>query len=378
MKKRIWGCSFLFVLCVSMLIHLPSMGEEISAQSAAGISENVISEADAIALSQEMLSEKYELFENLTANGRAFASFEAKAEEPEPIWLVEFENSEWFQGKFRARLSAQGSILLLEKPAVSDGFRDADTSIPAVLHEYDISMEQAKQNAMEAIQETYDPSAQEMSQYRVDAFFVYDHRFCNGWEPVWLIHAYQDERLAFQVLLGYEGSFIDIASGDQEFENTIRKGLYIEDAIGVNFSSFHFYEMSHWERAAFSKKWNPILDQYVTQHPYCRIRNDALVKVTRNVYGVPDDRHISQTEAEERARQAAILLGADADGIYNRKLELYFDITIPDSPRWNIVVGYDLPHDNYKAYRVVLDAITGDVLEAFRIDENMKISDYRM
>lgn len=372
MKKQITAFCLIFTLCLT--ITFSSFGEDAFLRSPLDISE-----ADAIHLAQSYLSEKFELFSKLTTADQISISMKNGTE---PIWLVEFENRDLFYGKYKVELSNDGTMFSLTEPESmllpGDNSKDIDTGIPAVLHDYDISMDQAKQKALQVIQEKYNKSNQDVKQYTIGACFVYDYRFCNGWEPVWFVSFYRDDLLDFKVLLGYEGSVIDVSLGNMGFENTKRHGLYIEEVIGVNFSSFHFYEMTHFERAEFSKKWNPVLDQYITQYPYYRTRNDRLVTVTRKTYGIPDAIHISQEEAKHRAQQIVVSLGATADSIQNRKLEFYFEITNPDSPRWNIVLGYDLVNSNYKGYRVVLDAITGDVIEAFEIDENMNISDYRI
>lgn len=372
MKKRIVAWFLIFTLCLS--ISFPSFGEDAFLRG-----QVEISNADITSLAKSLLSEKFELFPKLTATGQMSISLENGTE---PFWLVEFENREAFYGKYKVELSCDGTPFSVTEPDTmllpGDNSKDVDTGIPAVLHDYDVSMEQAKQNAIQIVQEKYHKSNQDLKQYTIEACFVYDYRFCNGWEPVWLVSFNRDSKLDFKVLLGYEGSVIDVSLGNMDFENTKREGLYIEEVIGVNFSSFNFYEMTHLERAEFSQKWNPILNQYISQYPYYWTKNDRLVSVTRNTYGIPDDSHISQEEAKHRAQQAVRSLGGDAEGIQNRKLEFYFEITNPDNPRWNIVIGYDIVNRNYKCYRVVLDAITGEVIEAFEIDENMNISDYRM
>ena len=198
MKKRIVAWFLIFILCLS--IAFPSFGEDAFLRG-----QVEISNADIIFLAQSLLSEKFELFPKLTATGQMSISLENGTE---AFWLVEFENREAFYGKYKVELSYDGTQFSLTEPDTmllpGDNSKDDDTGVPAVLHDYDVSMEQAKQSAIQIVQEKYHKSNQDMKQYTIDACFIYDYRFCNGWEPVWLISFNRDSKLDFKVLLGYE------------------------------------------------------------------------------------------------------------------------------------------------------------------------------
>ena len=159
---------------------------------------------------------------------------------------------------------------------------------------------------------------------------------------------------------------------------SIRKGFYIEEELGVQFMSFDFWGMTHEQRAAFSSKWNPIVDAYLQEHPYYTNHKDWLVDVTRHTYGIPDEMDISEEEAQGAARQAIIALGADVDTVGDRPIECYFDITDPNQHKWNLFISQPKNYEDFICYRVVLDAKTGSVLEAFEIIAPMIPADYRM
>lgn len=148
--------------------------------------------------------------------------------------------------------------------------------------------------------------------------------------------------------------------------------------MGVQFMSFDFWGMTHEQRSAFSSKWNPIVDAYLQEHPYYTNHKDWLVDVTRHTYGIPDEMDISEEEAQDAARQAIIALGADVDTIGDRPIECYFDITDPNQHKWNLFISQPKNYEDFICYRVVLDAKTGSVLEAFEIIAPMIPADYRM
>ncbi|MEG0125098.1 MAG: hypothetical protein RR816_03350, partial [Clostridia bacterium] len=142
--------------------------------------------------------------------------------------------------------------------------------------------------------------------------------------------------------------------------------------------------MSQEERAQFSQKWIPLVDAYLAQNPYAPYPDDLFYEATRCVYGLPSENDITQENAILVSKQATIALGANVDTLDQRSAECLFDITDPQQPLWKIVVGSAdvskaeyVTDQNWMRYRVVINARTGDVVEAWEILPQMEISKWR-
>lgn len=310
----------------------------------------------------------------------AFYYKEGTQHSADPIWHIDFLQPDAYSGRYCVELSRTGDVLTYSGPGTLpfDGDDWLKGAVEATPGPNDAPAEQVIQTTRNAASELGKHTEREIDAMRAEARFLYHERFCNGKEPVWLVSLYADEELCYKGLCGYDGSYIDTVTGDKEFDRTLRFGFFIEEELGVTFESFHFWEMTHEERAAFSKEWNPIIDAYLETHPYYTNRSDWLIDVTRHVYGIPGDGDISQERAETIACQAAVQLGANADTMGNRTIECYFDITDSRRHKWNVFVGYARDFHDFSCFKVVIDAQTEEVLDSFEITTDMIPADYRM
>lgn len=310
----------------------------------------------------------------------AFYSKEGTQHSADPIWHIDFLQPDAYSGRYCVELSRTGDVLTYSGPGTLpfDGDDWLKGAVEATPGPNDASAKQVIQTTRNAASELGKHTEREIDAMRAEARFLYHERFCNGWEPVWLVSLYADEELCYKGLCGYDGSYIDTVTGDKEFGRTLRFGLFIEEELGVSFESFHFWEMTHEERAAFSNEWNPVIDAYLETHPYYTNRSDWLIDVTRHVYGIPSNRDISQEQAENIACQAAVQLGANADTMGNRTIECYFDITDSQQHKWNVFIGHALDLHDFSCFKVVIDAQTEEVLDSFEITTDMIPADYRM
>lgn len=108
--------------------------------------------------------------------------------------------------------------------------------------------------------------------------------------------------------------------------------------------------------------------------------NNLFYYATRCVYGIPAKDDIQQEDAIHLARQATVTLGASLDTLERRPVECLFDITDPQNPLWKIVVmsakvnrNEYVTNQNWARYRVVINAKTGIVEEAWEIQPEMDV-----
>ncbi len=319
----------------------------------------------------------------------AFYYKEGTQHSADPIWHIDFLQPDVYSGRYCVELSRTGDVLTYSGPGTLpfDGDDWLKGAMEATPGPNDASAEQVIQTTRNAAADLGKHTKGEIDTMRAEARFLYHERFCNGKEPVWLVSLYADEELCYKGLFGYDGSYIDTVTGDKEFNRTIRSGFFIEEELGVTFDSLNFWEMTHEERAAFSIKWKPIIDEYVATHPYFINRDHSFYIATRFTYGVPGKDDITQEVAIELGKQQIIALGASAQTVDRRDVDCFFDMTDPDKPKWRLVFyrvsGLNPQKTNYKdtaisCYRVVIDARTAEVLEAFEITLQMDKLEYRL
>ena len=243
----------------------------------------------------------------------------------------------------------------------------------------DVSAEEIISSVRFAVGELGHYSQKDVEMMEMKAYFLYHERFSYGWEPVWLIYIYQENSLAFKALYAYDGTYIDLVEAGMEFANTIRNGCF-SAAQGESFIDMNFWNMSIEEKAQFSEKWIPLVNAYLSQHPYAPYPNDLFYYATRCVYGIPAEDDIQQEDAIHLARQATVTLGASLDTLDRRPVECLFDITDPQNPLWKIVVmsakvnrNEYVTNQNWARYRVVINAKTGIVEEAWEIQPEMDV-----
>ena len=147
------------------------------------------------------------------------------------------------------------------------------------------------------------------------------------------------------------------------------------------------------EKAAFSAKWKPIVDQWLAAHPDTAewLKQDTgiypAILCTRHLYGVPSEKAIPEEAAIEIAKKAYLDSGVTgisfvsyAPGKVTRVTEdmirercsihSFYDITDEGSPLWKIYFSYKeyenpLEEDHKDGYFVIIDAFSGQVLNGY-------------
>lgn len=215
-----------------------------------------------------------------------------------------------------------------------------------------------------------------------------------GDSDTWVAQAADTEaNLAWKIELLYEApdgqygyiGYFDAASGgvlrEMIHERTPASGGYGAGiGQGESFIDMGFWNMSIEEKAQFSEKWIPLVNAYLARHPYDPQPNNLFYYATRCVYGIPAKDDIQQEDAIHLARQATVTLGASLDTLDRRPVECLFDITDPQNPLWKIVVmsakvnrNEYVTNQNWARYRVVINAKTGVVEEAWEIQPEMDV-----
>lgn len=151
----------------------------------------------------------------------------------------------------------------------------------------------------------------------------------------------------------------------------------------------YFWDWSLEKRAAFSQGAIPLFEQFIQEHPevaqylkdtlagkYLHDDYDNAFIVTEHVYGLPDEKAISQEEAFQIACDEALRLGARASDLADNTArdahKFYYDVTDPEHPLWKVHISLlfgdgdgshaSLPTDPW-GYFVKIDAYTGEIVE---------------
>lgn len=120
------------------------------------------------------------------------------------------------------------------------------------------------------------------------------------------------------------------------------------------------------EKAAFSDEFYSDMDAYMCEHPNYR---GVYYFATRYRYGLPDEKSISQKQAEQLARDAAVTIGADDDDLSRMGARFFFDVTNAEKPLWKVYLS-TLFSENTRygdtiGYFVIIDAHTGLVVDKY-------------
>lgn len=359
------------------VVATPTANEEIQGQS--NYNGNPVPDSSAISAEEAIRRAKPILEENFpdmasilpTAKAEAFYTYAALTGE-QPVWIVTFQNPSVFSGAYSVYLAKSGEVLYYGAPHVALYAKDEpdviDTARAVTPGEYDISEEKAVQLAWEVVREIgqYESKAEKLI-YK--AHFIYHSRFNAGAEPVWLVDIYEDNALLQRVLLGYDGTYIDTVPGNKVFTRADR---HFED-FDFDVRTLNFAMMSVEEKAAFSSKWKPIVDEYIKANPYYPARNTLMYQATRTVFGVPGKDSITQTEARDIGEKAILKLGAEDETLNARHIGYSFDVTDAENAKWVLVFypasaatpSIELTPGNVQTYCVIIDARNGEVLEAF-------------
>lgn len=240
--------------------------------------------------------------------------------------------------------------------ANEDELTNARVAVPS---KYDIDEKKAIEISRDVITEI--GNYQEIiNSLEFNAHFVYSDKFNYGLEPVWFIIVTRDGVPVQKVALAYDGTYLDTVPANMKCTNTLRT----DEGIGEHFN-FIFYNMTLEEKAAFSEKWVPIVENYIEKHPYFPDRNVRMFYyATRQIFGLPNEYSISQGEAEDIGLSAIASIGADKYSLDRREIGVSYDITDQDHPLWVLVI-YSIPGEVEEkfshTYEVKIDAINGAV-----------------
>lgn len=290
-------------------------------------------------------------------------------ESDQEIWVVEIASRFSQDLRYRVALSPQGSVLSYTAPrglsytAVSNLLAESMLAQPGP---WDISEEEAIRIGKESIGEL-GTFGEVMDRLEIDAYFLYNERFCQGAEPVWLLYFYLDGELAQKMVLGFQGNFLETVAGDQDFEGAVWSDARPE----INLYEMDFRRMTLEERAEFSKTWNPVMDAYLEINPYYPNRNTSDYRATRCVYGLPGAGDLTQEQAIAMAREALLREGVLEATFDDREIVVAFDVTDAENPLWKLLiyhVAFEKISDSAAqtdriSYQFIIHARTGKILK---------------
>ena len=143
----------------------------------------------------------------------------------------------------------------------------------------------------------------------------------------------------------------------------------------------YFYAWTLEEKAEFSRTVKPRVDQFLDENPeYAQYLQAAYEQegqdgppyynVTRHIYGLPDEKALSQEKAVSLARQAVLERLAPEEEYLNSAgaVDVYYDVTNGEKPLWKVhfnttgVIVY--PEDPW-GFFVSLDAYSGEIENCF-------------
>jgi hypothetical protein len=135
--------------------------------------------------------------------------------------------------------------------------------------------------------------------------------------------------------------------------------------------------LSHEEKAEVTARWRPLVEKWIEEHPYYLNNPGDEYEVTMvNIYGVPDDKVIPQSEAEKLAGEALTGYLAGDGYLAERAIRTDYFVTDPECPVWRVYLGRPnaLDNDTRRSlnrknpeitdyFYITLDARTGEVLQ---------------
>ncbi|MBE5771586.1 MAG: hypothetical protein E7336_09485 [Clostridiales bacterium] len=282
-----------------------------------------------------------------------------------------------------------------------------------------ISKEEAEKIALEALVKKYRISDQELSELRPGTVLYTDKDGSYEYYTEFLGYEYT-ENLAriwsYAARVGVEKGEVRAAvSWDDWDQRTGRRLIPDEEDLAVggmiwahdmmdelrrvagddsgsgwklcyNEEEKYFYDWSLEEKAALSQSMKPKIDAFLAANPeyakYLEERGECpqYYNITRNTYGLPDDRAIAQNEAQKIAHDA-ILSQLKAEQAYldgAGKINVYYDVTDPERPLWkfffNTINLAVYPEDSW-GYFVSLDAYTGEIVKIYPREVGMDMID---
>ena len=300
----------------------------------------------------------------------------------EPFWQVDFG----YGMAYRVYMTRDGKMLGLSAPQtlyIPWGFDVMEDAMIVEPGHNDATRETAIQNARNALTEVKKISNDQIESMDATAQFFYSDYYCNGEEPVWLVTWSKVGQPVWRVLLGYDGSLIDVEPAGKFFDSVLRSYETLSDLwrarcgeMGMselfeNKDGNTFYRWSLEEKAQFSKIWIPIVEAYIDEHPYFQGLGSGVWEWTRNVFGLPD----AGSSRQDQALQIACdeVQKRTGDNALKESAAFFYVVTDAQSPQWRIMID-----TKKQQYYVTIHAHDGSVLGFYERTQDFYIGDFLM
>jgi len=259
----------------------------------------------------------------------------------------------------------------------------SDDGIYAMPAEGDIAPQEAAAIARAAVMEAYGLQEKELDSYQMDISF---ETHASDWKR---------EKLHYEIVfrageewlgscaITRDGRVMDSTMGEgylspQEQAAQRKKLANDNDQEAIELLQEYVQAHELWDpfllwplehKKALTDQLRPVILENMAQNP--DYNDQTRVFWATHLYGLPDDKAISQTEAERLAREQL----TRAFGLTDEQARqvdtagFFYDVT--DTPQWKVSLAVrrnwqeakQLDVDTSKQWRVVLDAYTGEVLE---------------
>ena len=215
--------------------------------------------------------------------------------------------------------------------------------------------------------------------------FAYDEHFNIGGDiPVWLVLIEDGQGGRWKAAVSHKGDMLSLVPYAQVFREGRTPG---EDFWAGTFECVQaveqmsvFYDviecnLSHEEKAEITARWRVLVEKWMAEHPYyMNCPGMEYIVTIERVYGVPDEKALTQSEAE---MLAGIALNTHLGNAYlaNREVRADYLVNDPAHPVWVMrFMRIDgLSREEYREltinhrevtsmYNVTVDAYSGEVL----------------
>lgn len=168
---------------------------------------------------------------------------------------------------------------------------------------------------------------------------------------------------------------------ENDMQDALRRAAGDESGNGwnlnVNKKGEYFYAWTLEEKAAYTEKYKPLIDQFLAENvEYAQMLQDRYdagqdgfpdyYNTTRHAYGLPDEKSISQEKARKIGYQAILeTLNAPKDILDQAwAINVYYDVTDSEKPLWKFfynTIADDTGPDEAWGYFVSINAYTGEI-----------------
>lgn len=277
----------------------------------------------------------------------------------EPIWIVEFGDG----FSYRVVMTRIGQVIGLMAPMtqyVTWGRTTLDDVHEATPGLFDATLEQAITNATIGLLEVHNISHSDLANMATTGVFIYSDLYAHGTEPVWIVTFSEKGTLCWQVLLGYDGTYIDSEPAGKMFDQVIRqekslpdlcKDLYAPAGLPDPVTGESYYFWSLEEKKNYYDVFSNFVNAYAASHPYFNGNDCDEWLFTRNISSMPDEKAISQDTAWNLAVQALAeeeILQCDS-----HNFGVFYYVSDPSHPEWRFASA---------SCGVSIDAYSGEIL----------------